>query len=288
MSQSVKLPSICEAEAEAFVRATTPHVISPDLSPETKAQRNGRFGGFKTQRIRRESTLSPVACVYCSNLIQHKDGFWRSQGDTVTCPARSGQGHKPPALSPLAVAPGRAYVAGDVSPALRSFLDGECGSLTCPDAAGDPLEPMKANFDHLFAMIEAKDARIATLEAALAAKGSLTCPDATGSCEPLTLQLSAAEVAELGEFDRLDQRRTQLLCELIFAARGLAQDQVVRECPGAQLRCLECLALTFRADQKLIHMDGCKAVRVLDVIGKLLETSSQLAAIATSGDGGVQ
>jgi hypothetical protein len=35
-------------------------------------------------------------CVYCYNLITFIDGFWRSQGYTVTCPARTGQGHVAP------------------------------------------------------------------------------------------------------------------------------------------------------------------------------------------------
>lgn len=40
-------------------------------------------------------------CVHCFNLIEFKQGFWRSTNGTITCPARAGGGaHKAPSLQP--------------------------------------------------------------------------------------------------------------------------------------------------------------------------------------------
>jgi hypothetical protein len=62
-------------------------------------------------------------CIHCSNLIEFRQGFWRSTSGTITCPALSGipAPHQPPAAERLAarVASGATITLDDVAPIAR-------------------------------------------------------------------------------------------------------------------------------------------------------------------------
>ncbi len=147
----------------------------------------------------------------------------------------------PPRLTPIALSTGRAYVAGEVPPTLRSFLDGECGSLSDQADTAEPLD----------------------------------------DAAPLTLELSPADVAELRAFDHVDKRREGALGELLFAARELAKSRLMHMAPwNVCMECgAKVLAGHRRAacGKPASHSNDCRVGRVVAAIEKLIALSRESA-----------
>jgi hypothetical protein len=86
----------------------------------------------------------------------------------------------------------------------------------------------------------------------------------------LSLTLSPLDVVQLQDFTEAEGKRDRLFCELLFAARDLAEAQEGRPWMG---QCCECQAFCRYQGDPIVHRPTCRVGRVVAILQQLAEVT---------------